>query len=289
MLSPYNRARVLLVTSALLCFGLFYLAGAVFSIPYHRAFEMSYMQQPHPTAGLVVTAVVMVGSVLLGSLIAGSIRLDAGLVAATLGLTALSIRGGPMHCVLQAASSPGIHVLLGIELLILYAIIVLAWSVLWRLHEKGWLQGDAFRDGIEDTDDSLSTKLLAAATQVVVMTLGVMLLAPSDAKAQVLAAVGISAFLATAASHSLFPVRPSIWYWIGPLMVGVFGYGAAYFNGDDAWKIGVIRGLFAPLARPLPLDYASVGTAGAILAYWMSRRWQRARGQTDGKTQAQAS
>jgi len=43
------------------------------------------------------------------------------------------------------------------------------------------------------------------------------------------------------------------------------------------WKSGQGGGLLAPLARPLPLDYASLGTAGAILGYWTSRQWQRAK------------
>ena len=42
--------------------------------------------------------------------------------------------------------------------------------------------------------------------------------------------------------------------------------------------IGLSRGsLLAPLSRPLPLDYASVGPAGALIGYWMSRRWHRTR------------
>jgi hypothetical protein len=46
----------------------------------------------------------------------------------------------------------------------------------------------------------------------------------------------------------------------------------AYVSPGD-WQIGQAG---VPLARALPLDYASAGPAGAILGYWMSRRWQRA-------------
>jgi hypothetical protein len=38
-----------------------------------------------------------------------------------------------------------------------------------------------------------------------------------------------------------------------------------------------MRGPFAGLVRPLPLDYASAGPAGAILGHWMSRKWQKER------------
>ena len=33
-------------------------------------------------------------------------------------------------------------------------------------------------------------------------------------------------------------------------------------------------GILPALARPLPLDYATAGTAGALMGYWTSRKWQ---------------
>ena len=37
--------------------------------------------------------------------------------------------------------------------------------------------------------------------------------------------------------------------------------------------LGIVGGMVPPLARPLPLDYASMGPAGAMLGYWVSRSW----------------
>jgi hypothetical protein len=42
-----------------------------------------------------------------------------------------------------------------------------------------------------------------------------------------------------------------------------------------ATETGRVTGVFAPLARPLPLDYASFGTAGALLGYWMGADRER--------------
>ena len=65
------------------------------------------------------------------------------------------------------------------------------------------------------------------------------------------------------------------------VIVGVFGYLFAYlaFCSTDpiTWKSGTGGGTLAALARPLPLDYASLGTAGALVGYWTSRQWQRAK------------
>ena len=48
-------------------------------------------------------------------------------------------------------------------------------------------------------------------------------------------------------------------------------------GGWSLWKAGRGAGALAALGRPLPLDYASLGPAGAILGYWISRGWERAK------------
>jgi hypothetical protein len=48
--------------------------------------------------------------------------------------------------------------------------------------------------------------------------------------------------------------------------------------GDDqALRNGVLQYPLAPLARPLPIDYATAGPAAALLGYWVSRRSHRQR------------
>jgi hypothetical protein len=275
MLGSYQRARLLLGLASVACFALVWLAGSALDIPRIEGYAASLLNGYSPFLDLVITLVLMLACVLVGTLVAGTIRFDAGLAAAAIGLTALSIRGGPMRYVLFSASGPTVFLTLAAELMILYAIIGLAWGVLWLLHERGMLLDDPLRDGIVDVDESPGQRLLALATQVVVMGLLMILLAKSDQKSQVVWSVGISSFLATLAAHSVAPSRPSVWYWTGPLAVGVVGYVLAYASNDASWQIGHVGGWAPELARPVPLDYAGAGTAGAIIGYWMSRRWQR--------------
>jgi hypothetical protein len=58
------------------------------------------------------------------------------------------------------------------------------------------------------------------------------------------------------------------------LALGLFGYLAAWLfppTGIEVGRPGLAGGFLAALARPLPLDYASAGTGGALLGYWMRR------------------
>ncbi len=75
----------------------------------------------------------------------------------------------------------------------MYALVAV--KSLWGLHTGGRLHADEFRDGIEDTDEPLPFKLAALVMQAGVMALGVLLLAQTDDKSQVLGAVFISAFV----------------------------------------------------------------------------------------------
>jgi hypothetical protein len=273
MLNSYHRNRILLAASVIASFLLFRGAGRLFSIPAEPGFSASLLQQPSPTVTLLIVAVVLIVSLLVSTLIAGRIRFDAGLFGAVLGLSALSLRGGPMRYVLMDALSRDVYLAMVLELILLYGIVVLAWSMLWLLHRNNWLQADVFRDGVEDVDDPMSQKLMAAFTQCVAMMMAMALLARTDDKKQVLAAVGLSSMAATMVAYHLFPVRPSVWYWIGPMYVGIFGYLAAWFRPEH-WMIGQVS---RALATPLPLDYASFGPAGALVGYWISRKWQRAK------------
>jgi hypothetical protein len=121
----------------------------------------------------------------------------------------------------------------------------------------------------EEDQEGLDEKLLAMFTQASVMMALMILLCRSDAKTQSLASVGFSSAVAAAVAVQLVKVRSAFWLWIGPLAVAVFGYAFASIHGEG-WQVGVLHGPLAALARPLPLDYVSMGPAGAILGYWMS-------------------
>jgi hypothetical protein len=93
------------------------------------------------------------------------------------------------------------------------------------------------------------------------------LLSRTDAKLQTLASVGISSLLAAIGAQYFSPVNASPWLWAGPFIVAVIGYLSSYFS-PAGFETGRVSGYFAALARPLPLDYASSGVAGALLGYW---------------------
>jgi len=270
-ITPSQRSRLLISISVIACFALVWFAGALFAIPVHRGFEGSLLMQPWSTWIVVVILVFL--NVCLGTLIAGSIRYDAGLFSACVGLASLSYRGGPIRYVLFGATSPSIYLGLLTELLVLYAIVGVSSSLQNMFYSAGMLMSDSLRDSIEETEHPIALKIQAAAVQTVVMLALVLLLAQTDKKNQVLASVAIASFVGTIASYQVFPVHPSMWYWIGPLVVGIVGYAWGYKDPGD-WRIGVSAN---HLAAPLPLDYASVGPAFAILGYWMGRRWRRER------------
>jgi hypothetical protein len=134
--------------------------------------------------------------------------------------------------------------------------------------------------GEADREEPLDQKLLAAVAQVVVTMIVMMLICQSDAKIQTLASVGIASYVAALVAHYFIATGPSAWFCVGPLVVGLIGYISQYLSPSD-WMIGDVHGVFAALARPLPLDYASLGTAGALMGYWTSRQWHRERLESD--------
>jgi hypothetical protein len=102
-----------------------------------------------------------------------------------------------------------------------------------------------------------------------------MILARSGSRAQVFFAVGISAYVAVWVTHGLIPTRPAVWFWLAPIVCGIAGYTWTWLSTSPAQlAIGEPGGLLAPLARPLPLDYASIGVSAALWRYVQSRSHQ---------------
>jgi hypothetical protein len=278
-----RKTKLLMAGGVCLAMAVFTFCSRAFGVPVDPGFSGSVLRDGSWLTNLLIVAAGLFVSVAVATLIVGRVRFDAGLFCATVGMTVLSIRGGTMRQVLQAhATQAGtaLFVSLAVELVVLYALVAVAWSALWSLHRGGVLNADEFRDGVEDTDEPVLFKALAMLMQVGVMGLIVLLLAPADGKAQAIAAVAVASLIGAWAAYMMYPISPSPWLWVGPLVVGVVGYLLAYFNvppGDPSLRIGDLRYPLAPLARPLPIDYASAGPAGALLGYWVARRGHRQR------------
>jgi len=189
-------------------------------------------------------------------------------------LLALSWRGGPMRYVLMYAGSQAVYLRLIAEILMLAGCVGVGWYVLTMLRDMNLLHGEPLRE--DDPDALPATGLTALGATVLLMVFFMLLLTPTDKKSQVVWAVALSSLFASLAAHSLFPARPSIWFWTAPFIVAVVGYGFA-FMGGPLLVGGEVGGMMPALARPLPLDYAGAGVAGALVGYWTSRKWQHER------------
>src|SRR3954462_8316597 len=100
LITQLQRDRTRLVLAAVICFLLFHWAGKTFHLPYHLGKEDSLLQQASPMTSWIVTSVVWFAAVVLGTIVVGSIRFDAGLYVAALGMIALSTRGGTIRDIL---------------------------------------------------------------------------------------------------------------------------------------------------------------------------------------------
>jgi hypothetical protein len=272
--TPYRRTQFFVLVACVICFLLFWWAGRVLRIPADRGFEASLLQQPHWPLDLLAVYVLFGVSLLIGTLIAGWTWFFAGVFSATIGLIAFSARGGPMHYVLFHAAANGsaqrAYLLLMLEQVLLFIPIAIAW---WAVHRRY----DAMLPVPEHTETAADdakqapapNTLMALVTQLVAMGFLVLLFAPTDAKKQVLIGVFIAGIVGSALAEYLFPDRKAGGlYWVGPFLVGFIGYLLAHWAGAD-FTVGAPQGNFAALARPLPLDYASAGAAGALLGYWI--------------------
>jgi hypothetical protein len=287
MLQVY-RARTLLIVAAVVCFLIFWWVGALIGFPSWRMPAASFLDQPSLWRGileLIVAGIAVVVCLGIGFLIAGRIRVDAALFAASAGLTAMSIRGGTLGDLLRSGGSPATYLLLLLEAILLFAIMVGAWIVQCRLNQAAGFPADSAHDGFDEPDEPIGQKLTATVATALGMLVAMAILSQADDKAQVLCSVALSGLIGATIAHTLFPVRPSVWFWTGPLLIAAVGYLFAFF-WPQGWQIGLVGGQFAALARPLPLDYASAGTAGALLGYWLSRQWHASRGREEQQAQA---
>ena len=267
--TSHRRTQALVLIASVVCVLVFWCGGALVNVPAEPGFQGSLLQQHNWFLAIVATDVLLACSIVLGSLIAGRSWFFAGLFAAVIGLTALSVRGGPSRYVLFDAAAHGaarsVFIRLLVEQVLLFLAIAIVWSFFWRRYEAA--------RPVADSDNKKSagfmSTLLAVLTQTAILALVVWLLAPTDAKKQVLVGVFIAGFVASSLAEYLFPdPKAAGWYWVGPFLVGAVGYTLAYMNAVP-WTIGTASGALANLAHPLPLDYASAGVAGTLLGYWI--------------------
>lgn len=261
-----TQALVILMGAAS-CAAFWYLAKAV-NWPPEPHFRGSLAQAPVLGGAWVAGLALLVACTFVGTLLLGRRWYLAGLMCATAGLAVWSIRGGTMEYVLFRAdatgSRQGIFLRLLGELIVFFGVIAAMWSFLWSRRQLNPLD----ESEADEQGRSVGAALLA---QAGLMGAFLLILVVTARKKQVLSAMFFASWAATGIAHLYFANRKaSRWYWVGPFIVGLVGYLANYFSPGGAIEIGQVTGTFAPLGRVLPLDYASIGCAAAILGYWMA-------------------
>lgn len=265
--------RLRLLAAAVLAGAAAHVLARLLDVPQAPGFAGSLLAEPGVGVALAAVVTAVLAAAAFGTAFAGSAYEDAGVFAAAVALATFAVRGGPIGPVLRQAG-PGAYRLLLPELLLLWAVLLAAWLVARQFTAGRSRPGDP-----PATRVSIGQKSLALAVQAVVTALLMSLLARSPAKKQALASLAVAGFFASLAAHHLLPaVRGSAWFWGGPLLAGAAGYAYAMSSPGQP-----LLGLPAnPLASPVPLDYASLGVAGSLVGYWVSRRWHHERAAENG-------
>lgn len=236
-------------------------------------FNASILRDPNSIVCMIIAVVwiLLLGSVL--TLAGVRIRPDAGLFATAVGLLALRRDGGMARDTYLAHPAGSTFQLMAAELLILGLALGAVFFLTRRLVAKKILIDDADLDGIRPDREPLGQRFLAIATHALVMTVLLLLTLRSDERMQVTGMVAVAALLASMSTVRFIPATPSVFFWAGPIVVGVFGYLISSALGTANLAIGDVSGYFGALGRAMPLDYASAGVAGAIYGYWIGRDW----------------
>jgi hypothetical protein len=269
---PSFAGKVMLWAGLLASILLMTWIARVMDVPSQADLTASILQQSDGVLALVVMFVAIAVGMFAAAALCGRFRGDAPVLCAAAGCAAISLRGGTMQDTLFAAQGPSVFVLMAFEVLLLFAGLLAAWLGL------EWVRAGTFpislgraREGENgQRRENWDENALALFTHAAAMMALMVLLCRSDAKHQTLAAVFISSALATAITVQFVHVRSSLWFWLGPLAVALFGYVFSVWH-PEGWQAGVLHGPLAALARPVPLDYVGMGPAGAILGGWLSR------------------
>jgi hypothetical protein len=275
ILTAYQRTRILLSIGTIACYALFWWMSKQFDVPDEPGFGASLLLEPSVVGALALALVGLLVAVVIGTVIAGRVRYDAGLFCAALGLMALTIRGGTLVDVLHQRPVASTYLLLALETAILWGFVAAATWIIGRLRTIPILRDPHLPLALDaermDWDWTKAHHVLALVLQVVIMGLVVGLLGQSADKAQVLVAVFVGAMVGTMLGGNYFAERRvPAFTCAGPAALAIIGYMLAWFS-----PAGLAIGHTGhSLARPLPLDYLSAGSAGAILGAWAGLKYQ---------------
>ncbi len=246
------------------------IANAV-GLPVQPGFSGSLLCGGSPLLSILMSVLAIAASLVVGAIVAGPIGVEASVLCAMIGLAALSVRCGPITPVLQYASGRGVFLALAVELALLGAAVGGGWWLLEQMAKAAAQGFPRLAVPTEVTDATTGQKFGALGVGVGVTAACELILVQLPAGKQAMCGVVIASYLGAWAAYSYLPLAEGAWYWSAPTVVGLVGYLFAFF-GNDGGATGELHGWLAALARPTPLDYASVGTAAALLGHWSNRR-----------------
>jgi hypothetical protein len=271
-LGEWARLTIGCILCLLTCDGI----AAAFGLPAEPGFNGSLLMAPGPVGSMLVVFVAVVAALVVGTLVAGRIGVEAAVLCAGVGLAAVAVRCGPITPVLQYAAGRSVFVALAFESILLVGAMGGGWWLLERLAMAARAaSGDpAQRLGFptEVTDATTGQKFAVLGVGVLVAGICELVLVVLPAGKQAMCGVAVASAVGAWAAYQYLPLGEGIWYWTAPSAAGVIGYLLAFVSGDGG-PIGELHGWAGALARPTPLDYASLGTAAALLGHWSSRRW----------------
>jgi hypothetical protein len=282
-----RRHKALLFAGAFIAAMLTWWLSRAVHVPGYPGFSGSLLGQPSPLMAMVVAYLVAGIGACVGALLCSRVRYDAPLFCAAVALSVLSFRGGTMRNVLLSATGRGAFLRLAIEVVLLFGVVLIARLIQASLVGR-LLQGEEHYDHLAVHPASPADGVRATGMGVMIMAAVCLIVVQADDKAQAMIAVGAGAMLAATFARRMVPVGPVTWFAAIPIVTGAIGYVGTYALDPTGWSLGQCRGMLAPLARPLPLDYASVGIACAVWGYWLGRHNQVVSLATEMDEQAEA-
>jgi capsular exopolysaccharide synthesis family protein len=215
--------------------------------------------QEEPVAILMAGAALVVITVIAG-LHARPPRQDVALVLLSTVLAIASILSGSINALSGMPKNLGFSC--ATEVALLFLSLTFGWQLVRRLSAK---------DAIVDTETrSASDIVLAVFAGSCIMSALMILLSQWQTKGECLAVIAFSSCLAAMVAYWMAKPRWSVCLWLSPLIVALFGYTCAILNTH-----GIHMGMLLSLARPVALDYASMGSIGAMLGFWIAKSMGR--------------
>lgn len=242
---------------------------------------------------MVLTAVAGV----IGTVLAPRRLAEGGMFAASVGLAGLALKGGSMQDVLgymlpaaEAGARRGLMALMALDTLLWTALLAVTWIAVALTRRWLWNDEELYNPlpaGRRQAAVSTEKPKAGWAALVITGLVAVFFIwltitrtpVSPVARGQVIASVAAGFYLGAMAARHFTRQDAAHWYLLGVPAAALLGYLVAYLSSNMDWA----GTQWAPyvdlkttppheLARPLPIEYLSVGVAATLAGFWSSER-----------------